>query len=261
MFSSPTAASYVAGERPLEGKVAMVTGSTQNLGRAIAERLAGMGTDIALNYHSDAHREQADQVVDALRAYGGQVLVEQADVAQVNDVQRLFERTIDSLGRVDILINNAGLIVKKPLVETTDDDFDRCFAVNTKASFLTMREAARRMDNGGRIVNISTTLVAATTPFYSVYAASKGAIEQLTKGLAKELGERGITVNCVSPGPLNTSFYYPVENEEAIAIAKNLSVANRLGEINEVVPLIAFLCTPEAGWITAQTIRVNGGMI
>ena len=261
MFSSPTAASCVTGERPLKGKVAMVTGSTQNLGRAIAERLAEMGADIVLNYRSEAHRAQADQAEDALRAYGGHVLAEQADVAQVHDVQRLFERTIDNLGRLDILINNAGLIVKKPLMDTTDDDFDRCFAVNTKASFLTMREAARRIEDGGRIVNISSTLVAATTPFYSVYAASKGAVEQLTKGLAKELGERGITVNCVSPGPLNTSFYYPVEDERAIAIAKSLSAANRLGEIDEVVPLVAFLCTPEAGWITAQTIRVNGGMI
>jgi 3-oxoacyl-[acyl-carrier protein] reductase len=261
MSSSPAAVSQVADERPLSRKVAIVTGSTQNLGRAIAERLAGMGADIVLNYHSDARREQAGQVADALRAYDGQVLVERADVTQDNDVQRLFQRTIDSLGRVDILINNAGLIVKKPLAETTNDDFDRCFAVNTKASFLTMREAARRMENDGRIVNIVTTLVAATTPFYSVYTASKAAVEHFTKGLAKELGERSITVNCVAPGPLNTSFYYPVENEGSIALAKSLSVANRLGEIDEVVPLVAFLCDPAASWITAQTIRVNGGMI
>ena len=260
MVSSPATASYVAGERPLKGKVAIITGSTHNLGRAIAERLAGMGADIVINHHDDARREEAERAADALLGYGGQVLIEKADVTQPGDVKRLFDRTIERLGRVDILINNAGLIVKKPLAETTDEDFDRLFAVNTKASFLTMREAAQRMEDDGRIVNIITTIIAATIPHYSVYAGSKGAVEHFTKGLAKEVGGRGITVNCVAPGPLNTSFYYPVEDEASIAIAKRLSVANRLGEIDEVAPLIAFLCSPEACWITAQTIRVNGGM-
>jgi NAD(P)-dependent dehydrogenase (short-subunit alcohol dehydrogenase family) len=260
MVSTPASASYAAGERPLKSKVAIVTGSTHNLGLAIADRLAGMGADIVINHHDDARREEAKQAADTLRAYDGQVLVEQADVTQPDDVKRLFDHTIEGLGRVDILINNAGLIVKNPLAETTNEDFDRCFAVNTKAKFLTMREAARRMENDGRIVNIITTIVAATIPFYSVYAGSKGAVEHFTKGLAKEVGGRGITVNCVAPGPLNTPFYYLVEDEETTAIAKRLSVANRLGEIDEVVPLVAFLCGPEARWITAQTIRVNGGM-
>jgi len=260
MVSTPTIDSYTAGGRPLKGKVAIVTGSTRNLGRGIAERLAGMGADIVINHHDEARREEADEAADALRVYDGRVLVEQADVTQSHHVKRLFDRTVEALGRVDILINNAGLIVKKPLAEITDEEFDRCFAVNAKAKFLTMREAARRMENDGRIVNIITTIVAATIPFYSVYAGSKGAVEHFTKGLAKEIGGRGITVNCVAPGPLNTSFYYPVEDERSIAGAKSLSVANRLGEIDEVVPLVAFLCSPEACWITAQTIRVNGGM-
>jgi 3-oxoacyl-[acyl-carrier protein] reductase len=260
MVSIPATASYTASERPLKGKVAIVTGSTRNLGRAIAERLAGMGADIVINHHDDARRDEAEEAAEALRAHDVRVLIEQADVTQSDDVKRLFDRTVDELGRVDILINNAGLIVKKPLCETTDEEFDRCFAVNTKATFLSMREAALRMEDDGRIVNIITTIVAATIPFYSVYAASKGAVEHFTKGLAKEVGERGITVNCVAPGPLNTSFYYPVEDEGSIAFAKRLSVANRLGEIDEVVPLVAFLCGPGACWITAQTIRINGGM-
>jgi NAD(P)-dependent dehydrogenase (short-subunit alcohol dehydrogenase family) len=260
MVSTPVSASYAADERPLKEKVAIVTGSTRNLGQAIADRLAAMGADIVVNHHDEARREEAEQAADALRAYGGQALIERADVTRPGDVKRLFDRTIEKFGRIDILINNAGLIVKKPLSETTDEEFDRCFAVNTKAQFLTMREAARRMENDGRIVNMLTTIIAATIPFYSVYAASKGAVEHLTKGLAKEVGGRGITVNCVAPGPLNTPFFYPVENEESVAHAKRLSVANRLGEIDEVVPLVAFLCGPGACWITAQTIRVNGGM-
>lgn len=260
MVSIPAVDSYIAGGRPLKGKVAIVTGSTRNLGLSIAERLAGMGADLVINHHDEARREEANGAADALRAHDGRVLVEQADVTQPDDVKRLFDRAVEDLGRVDILINNAGLIVKKPLAETTDEEFDRCFAVNTKANFLTMREAARRMENDGRIVNIITTIVAATIPHYSVYAGSKGAVEHFTKGLAKEIGGRGITVNCVAPGPLNTPFYYPVEDEQSIAFAKRLSVANRLGEVDEVVPLVAFLCGPEACWITAQTIRVNGGM-
>lgn len=181
-------------------------------------------------------------------------------MTQSADVARLFDRTIKELGRVDILVNNAGLVVKKPLAETTDEDFDRAFTVNTKAKFLTMREAAKRISDDGRIVNIITSIVAFTIPFYSVYAGSKGAVEHFTKALAKEIGDRGITVNCVAPGPLNTSFYYPVENEQSIAGAKGRSVGNRLGEIDDVAPLVAFLCTPEGRWITAQTVRVNGGM-
>jgi NAD(P)-dependent dehydrogenase (short-subunit alcohol dehydrogenase family) len=251
MVSTPVTASYAADERPLKEKVAIVTGSTRNLGQAIADRLAAMGADIVINHHDEARREEAEQAADALRVYGGQALIERADVTRPDDVKRLFDRTIETFGRIDILINNAGLIVKKPLAETTDDEFDRCFAV---------REAARRMENDGRIVNIITTIIAATIPGYSVYAASKGAVEHFTKGLAKEVGGRGITVNCVAPGPLNTPFFYPVENEESVAHAKRLSVANRLGEIDEVVPLVAFLCGPGACWITAQTIRVNGGM-
>jgi NAD(P)-dependent dehydrogenase (short-subunit alcohol dehydrogenase family) len=161
---------------------------------------------------------------------------------------------------VDIVVNNAGLVVKKPMAETTDEDFERSFAVNARAPFLTMREAARLMRDGGRVVNVITSIVAFTIPFYGVYAASKGAVEHLTKALAKELGNRGITVNCVAPGPLNTSFYYPVETPESIANARSRAAGNRLGEIEEIAPLIAFLCGPEAGWITAQTLRANGGM-
>jgi len=151
-------------------------------------------------------------------------------------------------------------VVKKPLADTTDEEFDRAFAVNARAKFLTMREAARRLADGGRIVNIITSIVAFTIPSYSVYAGSKGAVEHFTKALAKEIGNRGITVNCVAPGPLSTPFYYPVENEESISGARSGAIGNRLGEITDVAPLVAFLCRPEAGWITAQTIRVNGGM-
>jgi NAD(P)-dependent dehydrogenase (short-subunit alcohol dehydrogenase family) len=249
-----------AAARPLSGRVAIVTGATANLGLATAQCLASQGADVVLNYHRPQRREETRQAAEQLSGYGGRVLAVQADVTSASEVERLFAATVDACGGVDIVVNNAGLVIKKPLAETTDDDFDRAFAVNTRAAFLTMRQAARHIRDGGRIVNVITSIVAFTIPFYGVYAASKGAVEYLTKALAKELGDRGVTVNCVAPGPLNTSFYFPVETEESIAGAKSRAAGNRLGEVDDVAPLIAFLCGPQARWITAQTLRVNGGM-
>jgi NAD(P)-dependent dehydrogenase (short-subunit alcohol dehydrogenase family) len=246
--------------RPLSGKVAIVTGATANLGLAVAGCLASRGADVVLNYHRPEREEETRQAARIVSGHGGRVSTVQADVTSSADVERLFASTIDTYGAVDILVNNAGLVVKKPLAETTDDDFDRAFEVNTRAAFLTMRQAARHIRDGGRVVNVITSIVAFTIPFYGVYAASKGAVEHLTKALAKEVGDRGVTVNCVAPGPLNTSFYFPVETPASIAGARSRAAGNRLGEIDDVAPLIAFLCGPEARWITAQTLRVNGGM-
>lgn len=245
---------------PLDGKVAVLTGSTRNLGLATAGRLAELGAQVVLNYHDPARTEEAGRAVKEVGEHGRGVLAVEADVTGTAGVKALFDGAVDAFGRVDIVVNNAGLVVKKPLAETTDDDFDRAFAVNARAPFLTMREAARRIAGAGRIVNVITSIVAFTIPFYGVYAGSKGAVEHMTKALAKELGPTGTTVNCVAPGPLDTSFYYPVETEESIAGAKARSSGNRLGTIADVVPLITFLCLPENGWITAQTVRVNGGM-
>lgn len=237
-----------------------MTGATANLGLAVAGSLAKQGADVVLNYRRPERREETRQAAEELSGPGGRLLAVQADVASAGDVERLFASTIDAYGGVDIVVNNAGLVVKKPLAETTDDDFDRSFAVNTRAAFLTMRQAARHIRDGGRVVNVITSIVAFTIPLYGVYAASKGAVEHLTRALAKELGDRGVTVNCVAPGPLNTSFYFPVETPASIAGAKSRAVGNRLGEIEDVAPLVAFLCGPQARWITAQTLRVNGGM-
>jgi NAD(P)-dependent dehydrogenase (short-subunit alcohol dehydrogenase family) len=246
--------------RPLSGRVAIVTGATANLGLATAAYLARQGADVVLNYHRPEREDETRQAARQLSGYGGRVLAVRADVTSPTEVERLFAATVDACGGVDIVVNNAGLVIKKPLAETTDDDFEQAFAVNTRAAFLTMRQAAHHIRDGGRIVNVITSIVAFTIPFYGVYAASKGAVEHLTKALAKELGDRGVTVNCVAPGPLNTSFYFPVETPESIAGAKSRAAGNRLGEVEDVAPLIAFLCGPEARWITAQTLRVNGGM-
>jgi len=244
----------------LAGKAAVLTGSTRNLGLAIAGQLAQAGAGIMLNYHDPARAAEAEQAVAATAVHGTRVLGHEADVTTPDGVAGLFDATAAAFGRIDIVVNNAGLVVKKPIADTTDADCDRPFAVNAKAAFLVMREAARRIEDGGRVINIITSIIAFTIPYYGVYAASKGAVEHMTKALAKEIGHRSVTVNCVAPGPMNTSFYYPVEDEASIAGAKSRSAGNRLAEVDDVAPLVAYLCSDQAGWITAQTIRVNGGM-
>lgn len=249
------------GERPLDGKVALITGGTGNVGQGTAEALAQLGANLVINYRDPARGAEAEETVERIKtAHGCKALAVQADISVADQVVRMFDRAASEFGRLDILINNAGVLVKKPIADTTDEEFDRCFMINAKGAFLAMREAARRMEDGGRIISLVTTILSATMPFYGVYAGSKAALEHFTRALALEVGRRRITVNCVSPGPLNTSFFYPAEDETSIAAAKSHSIGQRLGEVEDVVPLIAFLCTPQARWITAQTIRVNGGM-
>ena len=176
-------------------------------------------------------------------------------------METLVAETQRQLGKLDILVNTAGMVLKKPLAGFTEEEYDRLFDINAKAAFFCMREAARHMENEGRVVNIVTTLVGATTGFYSGYAGSKAPLEDFTRALAKEAGSRGITVNAVGPGPLDTSFFYPAETPESIAWLKQQSYNGELGKIEDIVPLIQFLVSPAARWITAQTIFINGGFL
>ena len=248
--------------RDLDGKIAVVMGATRNQGRADAVMLARNGCrGVAIHHHGERSRGEAEETAAEVAHFGAEPLLVAGDMTRVAEVSRLFDEVDQKFGRLDILVNTVGKVVKKPFVEITEEDFDQSFAINAKQAFFCMQEAAKRIEDNGRIVNISTTLVAATTGLYSVYAGSKAPLDHFTRALAKEIGHRGITVNTVAPGPLNTSFFYPVETGESKAFLSSMSPQNRLGEVDEITPLIEFLVGPGGRWVTAQTLFVNGGFI
>ncbi|MEU3751251.1 SDR family oxidoreductase [Streptomyces olivoreticuli] len=245
----------------LDGKVALVTGGSANLGKGFATALARDGAHVMVHYNSDGKRDQAEQVAKELTGLGVRAVTRQADLTRVDEVTGLVDATLAEFGQWDILVNTAGMIVRKPIAEFTEDEWDRMFAINAKIPFFLMREAATKMADNGRILNLITTIVAVTAPTYGGYAGSKSPVEHYTKSFAKEIGGRGITVNCVAPGPLKTSFFYPAETDENIAWLKSMSVNGDIGDPADVVPVVRFLASPEAKWITAQTVFVNGGLV
>ncbi|AKT38221.1 SDR family oxidoreductase [Chondromyces crocatus] len=242
----------------LRGKVVVVAAGAKNLGGRISRTFGAAGASIAVHYNSPASRRDADETVRAVEHAGGKAFAMQGDLTQVAATEALFQETASRFGGVDIAINCAGKVLKKPIIETTEAEFDAMFAVNTRAAFFFIREAARCMHDGGKIISVGTSLLAAFTGLYSVYAGSKSPLEHFTRAAAKELGPRGISVNTVAPGPLDTPFFYPVESPEAVAYHQSASMNGKLGDIQDIVPVVQFLAT-EGWWITGQTIFANGG--
>lgn len=243
----------------LEGKVALVTGGSRGIGAAIATRLARSGADVAISYA--ASEEAAQGVVAGLRELGRDAEAFRADSGDAGAVKRLVADTLERFGRLDILVNNAGVYPTGSVLETSEDDYDRAFDVNVKGLFVAVREAATHMNgDGGRIVNLSSVFGGERTPFpgISLYSATKAAVSAFTRAWARDLAERGITVNAVQPGPIDTDMN-PADGEFAPAVA-GLTALGRFGRAEEIASVVDFLASPQASYVTGETINVDGGL-
>ena len=242
----------------LKNKVAIVTGSSKGIGAQIAILLAAAGAKTIINYANDD--AAANDIVNQIKTAGGEAIAVQADVSDTKQVEAMFDATIDAFGKPDILVNSAGVIICKPIAETTDEDFDRIFSINVKGTFNTLREAASKLNDGGRIVNLSSTTTRMLLPTYGIYCATKGAVDQLTRIFAKEVGTRGITVNAVSPGPTDTELFHEGKADDTVERLASMSPFNRIGEPIDIARVVSFLVSEEAAWVTGQNIGANGGI-
>ncbi len=242
----------------LTGKVAIVTGASRGIGRAIAERLAQDGATVVVDYSQSA--DKAQEVVAAIEAKGGTAIALQADMSQVAQIRSLFQETIDKFGKIDILVNNAGTSLFKPLAETTEAEFDKQFALNAKGTFFALQEAAKHLSDNGRIVNISTAGTVSGGANFAAYVGSKSAIEGFGLCLAKELGGRGITVNAVLPGITETDMSLETLPDEARQAMVAQTSLGRLGKPEDIADVVAFLVSDRARWITGRSIQADGGL-
>ncbi|HEY4143447.1 SDR family oxidoreductase [Pinirhizobacter sp.] len=240
-------------------KVALVTGASRGIGAAIAARLAADGFTVIVNYSGKA--APAEALVRQIEQAGGKAVAAQADVSNAADVRRMFDAAESTFGGVDVLVNNAGIMSLAKVAEVNDEAIDRLLAVNLKGSINTMREAATRLRDGGRIVNFSSSVVGLYQPTYGVYAATKAGVEALTHVLAGELRGRNITVNAVAPGPTATDLFLDGKSAELIERLSKLAPLERLGQPADIANTVAFLAGADGAWINGQVLRANGGII
>ncbi len=241
------------------GKSALVTGASRGIGADIARRLARDGFSVVVNYAHGA--DEAVSVVSAIRTGGGQAIAVQADVSDPTAMSAMFDRAEQAFGGLDVLVNNAGIMGLATISESDDRLFDETLAVNLKGVFNGLREASRRLREGGRIVNLSSSVVGLYQPGYAVYAASKAGVEAMTRVLANELGPRKITVNAVAPGPIATELFLRDKSDKEVTQIVDRTPLGRLGKPGDIGSVVSFLAGPEGAWVNGQVLRVNGGII
>jgi 3-oxoacyl-[acyl-carrier protein] reductase len=242
-----------------DGQGAVVTGGSRGIGRAVVTRLAREGAAVAFSYRT--REDAADELVAKLTGEGARVAAFRAEMGDPAEVRQFFAAAAEWLGGVDMLVNNAGETLVATIADTTDDDFDRLMAVNARAAFVLIREAGRALRRGGRIVNISTANTVMHAPGIALYAATKAAVEQFTLVAARELAIRKITVNTVSPGPVETEMLTASQTSQALDMAAAMTPLRRLGKPEDVADVVTYLLGPDARWLTGQNIRAAGGLV
>ena len=242
----------------LQGKSAVVAAGAKNLGGLISTTLAEQGVKIAVHYNSDGTESDADKTVAAVEAAGVKAVKFQGDLTKPQNIERLFDTAIDAFGGVDIAVNTVGKVLRKPIIETSEDEYDSMFDINSKAAYFFIKEAGKRLNDDGKLISIVTSLLAAFTDGYSTYAGGKSPVEHFARAAAKELAPRGISVNNIAPGPMDTPFFYGQETDERVAFHKSQAMKNQLTKIEDIAPIVSFLAG-DGWWITGQTIFANGG--
>ena len=251
-------------DHSIKEKTVIIAGGAKNLGGLIARDLAAHGARaVAIHYNSEASKGEADDTVAAVRAAGAEAAAFQADLTTAGAMEKLFADASAAIGRPDIAINTVGKVLKKPIVEISEAEYDEMSAVNAKSAFFFIKEAGRHLNDNGKICTLVTSLLGAYTPFYASYAGTKAPVEHFTRAASKEFSDRGISVTAIGPGPMDTPFFYPAEGADAVAYHKTaaaLSGFSKTGltDIEDIVPHIRFMVS-EGWWMTGQTILVNGG--
>ena len=246
------------GRNNLNGKVVLIAGGAKNLGGLLSRDFATKGAKVVIHYNSDSTKADAEKTLKDITNSGGEAIVFQADLTKIENIKHLFEEAKNKFGGVDIAINTVGMVLKKPFLDTTEEEYDTMFDINSKVAYFFIQEAGKSLNDNGKICTIVTSLLAAYTGLYSTYAGAKAPVEHFTRMASKEFGVRGISVTGVAPGPMDTPFFYGQEEPEAVAYHKSASSLGGLTDIKDIAPLVEFLVT-DGWWITGQTIFANGG--
>lgn len=245
-------------KQDLNEKVILIAGGAKNLGGLISRQFADNGAKIVVHYNSAATKNDADVTVQAILNNGGEAIALQGDLTQAANVTALFEQAKQRFGGIDIAVNTVGKVLRKPIIDTTEAEYDEMLAINSKAAYFFIKEAGIHLNNNGKIITIVSSLLAAFTDGYSTYAGGKAPVEHFTRAAAKEFAARGISVNNIAPGPMDTPFFYGQETPERVAFHKSQAMGNQLTQIEDIVPIVKFLAT-EGWWMTGQTLFANGG--